>query len=456
MNSKPTRSIVEHRKLHHLLQAISLEETGSPKVVIHTILLTCAIFLSIIIWAAITPLNEISFAKGTVVPVGQIPVLQHFEGGIVKRIYVRDGEQVKEGQKLMLLTSANPVAELRRLKVKELALKLVLLRLDSFINNEEGLDREKIIAKVGYPQHLNAKQYNEMISETLNLLNQESQARLAEETILKQQISRLESDIASLKDQKSNLTNRKAFMNEQIDIYEKLRKSKTIPKIKLLDANEKLSDIHGTFLEIDASLQNNMHLLDEAKTRLNKLQTTLIEEALELKAEKFSELLEVQDSIQASSDKVGRLTITAPVAGIVKGLVVDTGSVIPPGGALLEVVPLDKELVVEAKVKTEDVGHISINDSVNVKVSAYNYVRYGHIDGKIDSISASTFLNENGEPYYKVMVQLEKNYLGLNPNRNLILPGMTVEAEIITGHKSLLSYLLKPIQSSVSRAFHER
>tara|TARA_R110002110_G_scaffold415836_1_gene657254 strand:+ start:15822 stop:17192 length:1371 start_codon:yes stop_codon:yes gene_type:complete len=456
MRRRQVDSITKHRKLQHILQSLTLEESGSPKLVLHSILITSTIFLSILIWAATTPLDEISYAKGTVVPVGQIPVVQHFEGGIVKKIYVKDGEQVKFGQKLMVLSSANPISELRRLKVKELGLKLELIRLQAFIDNDRDLDVKQITSQIGHPKHLNAEKYNRMVSETLALLQQELNAKNEEETMLKRQVSRLAEENNSLAEQKGNLKTRKSFLNEELDIYKKLNKTNAIPKIRVLTANEKLSDINGDFLEVDGSLKNNNHLLEEAKTRLQNLHTTLIEEAMEIKANKYSQLLEVQDSIQASKDKVGRLTIHSPVDGIIKGLIVDTGSVIPPGGALLEVVPLDKELVVETKVKTEDVGHISINDPVNVKVSAYNYVRYGHIQGFISGISASTFLNDEGLPYYKVMVRLEKHYLGLNPNRNMILPGMTVEAEIITGHKSLLTYLLKPIQRSVTKAFHER
>lgn len=456
MKTKQRNALIKNRKLQHLLQSLTLEESGSPKLVLNTIIVTSLIFLSIIIWAATTPLDEISYAKGTVVPVGQIPLIQHFEGGIVKKIYVKDGEQVKFGQKLMQLSSINPISELRRLKVKELGLHLEIIRLAAFINNNTDLDIETIVQKTGHPSHLSSEKYNRMISETLALLKQEITARNEEETMLKRQVSRLEEENTSLEEQKGNLKNRKSFLNEELAIYQKLRKTKAIPKIRVLSANEKLSDINGDFLEVAGSLKNNKHLLEEAKTRLINLGTTLTEEAMEIKSNKYSKLLEVQDSIQASKDKVGRLTIKSPVDGIVKGLIVDTGSVIPPGGALLEVVPLDKELVVEAKVRTQDVGHISINDVVNVKISAYNYVRYGHIKGFIDSISASTYLNEQGQPYYRVMVRLEKNYLGLNPSKNIILPGMTVEAEIITGHKSLLAYLLKPIQRSVTKAFHER
>jgi len=455
MKNKQHDSLLKNRKIHHLLQSITLEESGSPKLVLNTIIITSLVFLSIIIWAATTPLDEISYANGAVIPVGQIPTIQHFEGGIVKDIYVKDGEQVKAEQKLMQLSSATPISELKRLIVKELRLQLEIIRLTAFINNKT-LDREEILQQTVRPSHLNKDKYNKMISETLALLEQETAARNEEETMLERQVSRLEEENISLEEQKSNLINRKSFLNEELEIYRKLKATKTISKIRVLSANEKLSDINGEFLEVSGRIKNNNHLLEEAKTRLKNLSTTLTEESMEIKSNKYSKLLEIQDSIQASKDEVDRLIIKSPVDGIVKGLNVDIGGVIPPGGTLLEVVPLNKELIVEAQVRTQDIGHININDPVNVKISSYNYVRYGYINGFIDHISASTYLNEKGHPYYKVMVRLEKNYLGLNPERNIILPGMTVETEIITGHKSLLTYLLKPIQQSITRSFHER
>jgi membrane fusion protein, adhesin transport system len=132
------------------------------------------------------------------------------------------------------------------------------------------------------------------------------------------------------------------------------------------------------------------------------------------------------------------------------------GGVIPPGAIITEIVPLDKELVVEAKIQPRDVGHVRIGQPVTVKVTTYDFSRYGGITGELKDVSASTFLDEQGEPYYKGIVELDRNYVGKDPMHNRVMPGMTVQADIKTGKKTLFSYLLKPVYSSVSTAFRER
>lgn len=156
-------------------------------------------------------------------------------------------------------------------------------------------------------------------------------------------------------------------------------------------------------------------------------------------------------------DRANRLEIRAPVRGIVKGLQAHTiGGVIAPGALVLEIVPMDEELVVEARVATTHVGHVEVGQPVTVKVLTYDFARYGGIPGRLRSVSASTFVAEDETPYYKAVIALDRNYVGGDPNRNLVLPGMTVQADIKTGRKTLLQYLLKPVYSSIDEAFQER
>jgi len=170
-----------------------------------------------------------------------------------------------------------------------------------------------------------------------------------------------------------------------------------------------------------------------------------------------AELAQVREAVAKRDDRANRLEIRAPVRGIVKELQAHTiGGVIAPGALVLEVVPMDKELIVEARVATTDVGHIEIGQPVTVKVLTYNYARYGGIPGRLRSASASTFVAEDETPYYKAVVELDRNYVGGNPDRNLVLPGMTMQANIKTGRKTLLQYLLKPAYSSINEAFRER
>ena len=181
------------------------------------------------------------------------------------------------------------------------------------------------------------------------------------------------------------------------------------------------------------------------------------EQALAELSESANELIQVEEALIEAKDRVRRLDIVTPVRGIVKGLRVHTvGGIVPPGEVISEIVPLDEELIIEAKIQPRDVGHVRFGQPVTVKVTTYDFARFGGISGELKDVSASTFLDEQGEPYYKGIVSLDKNYVGSDPGQNRVMPGMTVQADIKTGKKTLFSYLLKPVYSSVSTSFRER
>jgi HlyD family type I secretion membrane fusion protein len=171
-----------------------------------------------------------------------------------------------------------------------------------------------------------------------------------------------------------------------------------------------------------------------------------------------AELAQVNEALARATDQVTRLEVTAPVSGFIQNLQVrNPGTVIPAGGVLMEVVPVDDELMVEARISTRDVGHVAPGQPVTVKVSSFDFVRYGAVDGVLQTISATTYIDEQtGQPYYKGMVSLAQPHLGEDPDANRILPGMTVQADIVTGEKTLLEYILKPIYVSLAHAFRER
>lgn len=155
-------------------------------------------------------------------------------------------------------------------------------------------------------------------------------------------------------------------------------------------------------------------------------------------------------------NRVGRLEVYAPVAGIVKGLTVNTiGAVVGRGNALMEILPTDENLVVEARIGTEDMGHVAVGQNVSVKVNSYNFGRYGVVSGVLTFISATTFVGANGEKFYRGRIELQNDYVGDRPDLQ-VLPGMTVSAGIITGKKTILEYLLKPIQRALDSGLNER
>ncbi|HID02537.1 MAG TPA: HlyD family type I secretion periplasmic adaptor subunit, partial [Desulfobacterales bacterium] len=195
----------------------------------------------------------------------------------------------------------------------------------------------------------------------------------------------------------------------------------------------------------------------EFKWRLQSQGSKSKDNVLQQLGQLEDELAENQELINKLTQQINRLELRSPTNGIVKGLEIHTiGGIIPPGQPLMEIVPLDEELIAEVKVSPNDIGHIKKGDHVTVKVTTFDFSRYGSINGTVSALSATTFTSEQGAPYYKGMIKLEKHYVGNDAEMNKVLPGMIVNADIITGEKSLLAYMLKPIHRSLNSAFIER
>lgn len=194
----------------------------------------------------------------------------------------------------------------------------------------------------------------------------------------------------------------------------------------------------------------------EFENRLKSLGATYNNNVNERLDAVLSEQIQNEELIAKLQDRVSRLAIRAPADGIVKGFNMTTiGGVIRPGETLMEIIPSGKNLIVEVKIPPQHIGHLKIGQPVKVKLSSYDFSRYGLIEGTLDYVSASTFTGEDGARYYRGRITLSHQYVGNNPHHP-VSPGMTVMAEIVTGEKTILQYLLKPIHNSLKTAFSER
>ena len=170
-----------------------------------------------------------------------------------------------------------------------------------------------------------------------------------------------------------------------------------------------------------------------------------------------SELAEVESTLIRLQARDARQSIVAPVAGIVQGMsITSSDAVIAPGQVILQIVPVDKELLVEARILPQDIGHVHNGQQAKLKFVSYDYSRFGTLDGTLKQISASTYLDQENQPYYRAEISIDKNYLGQRPGELDILPGMTLTADIQTGQKTLLEYLLRPVTRGFDSAFRER
>jgi HlyD family secretion protein/adhesin transport system membrane fusion protein len=246
-------------------------------------------------------------------------------------------------------------------------------------------------------------------------------------------------------------------LREQATMREELAAKGLIARALFLDTKRELSRVQGDRDRILSQEVTAREALTESENRLIDIHSSLMRQTMDELGVTTNELAQVRESIGRLRDRVERLEIRSPVRGIVKGLQVkNQGAVIPPGGVVCDVVPVEKDLKVETKINTRDIGHLRVGQPVKVKVTTYDFARYGAVTGTLVRISASSFTDEKGIPFFKGLVALDHDYVGPTPNLYPISPGMTVSAEIVTGEKTLLQYILKPIFTQVQQSFHER
>ncbi len=457
MRKKQERNTRAAKQVVYLSDAEILDEHHGYKLVLIAIVMVSVLIIAFAIWASLTHLDEIAVTTGEVIPLHKIPVAQHLEGGIVKRVLVDNGEHVLKGQELVELDPTASVAELERLKAKEYTLMLDAKRLRAFTQGKiDEYDKlHNTVTTAGNGSTV-AEKFDAIIRNESLLLQTQQLAKEDQKAVLLAQVSRHKESLKLLADEKKTIMRQIVLLNKEKAITEELVHSQLVSQPDYLKILREINLAKGDLAKINGQTKQTQEEFNEAQHKLKELNSTLKETAMKQLVEVTAELLQIKRSIEKLSDQVSRLHVRAPVDGIVKGLEVTVGSVISPGGILLELVPSDDELIVDAEISPKDIGHVKVGDPVRVKVTTYDYVRYGAIDGVLKSISASTFLNQEGVPFYRGRIRLAHQYVGTDPNALHLLPGMSVQADIITGEKTLMQYLLKPIHITMSSAFAER
>ncbi|MDA1323227.1 MAG: HlyD family type I secretion periplasmic adaptor subunit [Proteobacteria bacterium] len=433
------------RQLRHLSQSVILEEVGPPRIV-RLLLLTITLSIFVFIgWTAITTLTETTKASGEVVPSGSVMAIQHLEGGIVSQILVRDGDLVEKGDVLARLDSTTSFAQLDEMEARYAALETRRERLRAFAENR----KPKF-------DHIEAR-HQLSVREELAILRQQNQALANEREVLLFQRAQRKSELDVLRRQASRLKSRIANLAKQKNMHESLVKRGLVSRIVYLQTLEYYEGAVGESAEIKGKIDRARSAIEEASGKMQRLDSSRHNDALGESGKISAEMAGIRELIVRAKDRAARVDVRAPVRGIVKGLTVHTiGGVVTPGGLITEIVPVNQELVVEARVSPIDIGHISPGQKAAVKVTTFDVARFGELEGEVTKISATTFKDRQDEIYYRAEIKLNKNYVGDKPGENLVLPGMVAEVDIITGERTLLRYLLRPIFQSLDRAFSER
>ncbi len=436
---------VPRARARFLAQAIQLEEQPPSSIIRTSIYFTVLILIAATYWAWVTQVDEVAIAKGEVVPAGLIHDVQHLEGGIVSEISVRDGDQVKKGQLLLRFAPPVSLSEYEQTKIRKAALEMEAERLQAIVEK-----RKPDFGAAG-------KRYPDLASKQLTIYQAQLASQESELRVVDAQIRQRQTELTRQINQAESIRKELELLQEQVKIRSQLAQKQAVARTELLSIQSSQAETQREQRTIKDNIIVAQTALDEAKQRRLELVARFNKE-LELEAGKVAaELAEVEQSLIRLKDRVARLDVYAPVTGIVQGLsITRINAVVEPGQVIMQIVPTNDELVVEARISPNDIGHVHPGQQANVKIDSYDAARFGSVQGTIRRISPSTYLDERKEPYYRAEIELEKSWVG-NPEQQMdIIPGMTVIADVKTGSKSVLDYLLKPISRGFSGAFRER
>lgn len=397
-------------------------ELRTPRTAQMLLLATIAMVLVGLIWAHFAILEEVTRGNGKVVPSRSTQFVQSLEGGIVNEILVQEGVIVQQGQPLMRISDVKFASELGEVRERRAAMAARVSRLEA-----EAQGRSSIT----FPDDVGS----EYTAAELNVF--EARAR------------RLAQDLDVLRQQERRLTESLTILAREIEITRNLYKQKVVPEIEMLRLERQSSEMRGQ--------------LAETKAKIEHATAAFRSQSEEDLVKSRGDLAVLDETIKSAQDRVRRTELRAPAYGIVNKINVTTvGSVVQPAANVMEIVPLDDTLLVESRIRPQDIGFIRPHQDAVVKLTAYDPSVYGSLKGKVERISADTIMDEKeraqekGETFYRVMIRTDKNYLG-SPEKPLpIIPGMVTTVEILTGEKSVLDYLMKPARMLRESALRER
>jgi HlyD family type I secretion membrane fusion protein len=419
---------------------LALEEIRPRALERWLILGAAALVFGFLGWAHVTRLPEISIAQGEVSTVLAAAPVQHLEGGIVEAVLVREGEAVAEGQPLLRMHDTVARAELGQLATRRAVLELQRERL---LAVAEGRAMPAAEGPHAGPQRAALESRLAVLADRLATLTEHVGQRRAE--------------VVSLEAQAQAVARQLVMFQDELATRQGLARDGLTTRIAVLEAQRMALGAAADQERLTNQAVAARRALAEAEARLVELRSQAVDEARQESARVSLELAETQETMARLQDRAERTVLRAPSAGVVRGLAVHRpGSVLQPGQLIAEVLPSDAALVVDARIAPRDIGFVAVGQRVEVKVQAFDFSRFGTVRGVVERISAGSFMDEQRQPYYRARVALDQEHVGRNPGLARLAAGMTVQADITTGSKTVMQYLLKPIYASVATAFSER
>jgi adhesin transport system membrane fusion protein len=405
--------------------------------------LAAAALLIMLVWAAFAKIDEVTRGEARVVPTSQVQIIQSVDGGVVEALLVKEGQIVEAGQLLLRVDSTRFVSTLMESQVSQAALQAKALRLEALTRGTPFNPPKELV-----------RDAPDVVEQERRLFESRRAEISAQTAIYQSQLVQRQQELNEVRARRDQAERSLALMNQEINATRPMVATGAVSEVEMMRLDQQLARLRGDREQATAQIARVQSAIQEANSKINEVQLTSRNQMSAELSDTMSKIASLSQGGVALQDKVKHADIKSPVRGTVKRLLVNTiGAVVQPGKEVVEVVPLDDTLILEVQITPKDIGFLRPGQPAMVKFSAYDFSIYGGLEAEVFLIGADSVLDEKGNAFYHVRVRTLKSSLG--PNLPVI-PGMVAQVDIMTGKKTVLSYLLKPVLRAKSNAMTER
>lgn len=422
-------------------ELMSRQKTARAQQIVRAALLSVLLLIG---WASVAQVDEVTKGDGRVIPSRQLQVVQSLDGGVVSEILVKEGQEVVEGQLLLKIDETRATSGVNESAAQAFALEVKRARLKAL---GEGVAFRP-------PEGKGTPDENRIIDEERNLYQSRASELQSMLSVVQQQGAQRQQEVSEAEARRSSAARSIESAQQELKRTRPLLASGAVSEIDVLRLEREISRFRGEMEQASAQIGRAQAAMGEVRRKAQETEIAFRNEARKELSEVLGRLNAISQGAVALVDKVSKSQVKSPVRGRVQRLMANTvGGVVQPGKDLVEIVPVDDALVLEAKVQPKDIAFLHPNQKATVKFTAYDFSIYGGLDAQVENISPDTQVDEKGNAFYIVKVRTAQPQFAENKP---IIPGMTAEIDILTGKKSVLSYLLKPILKAKAYALRER
>lgn len=397
-------------------------------------------------WAFFTELDEVTVTQGTVVPKGDLKVIQHLEGGIIQSIFVKEGDKVKIGQPLLQLDVASSGLGQEELQV----------RLFSQLAQKARLEAEAAGKKPVFPDEILKSRPN-LVAQQQRIFDARNRELGTTLNVLDTQIRQRELEVTELTTKQRSIARNIKLAQARLEDSAQLLKQQLVPRAEHLKLEAEVEDLLSQKEGLETGIPRARSTVNEAKARRTETLERFRREAQSELGAIEEAIATIREGVTSAGERGARLEVKSPIEGVVKNMRYSTiGGVVKPGEPIMEIVPTSAKLVISAKLNPVDRGFVTEGMPARVKISTYDFVRYGALDGIVTLVGADVTEDPEKGPFFEVRVETDKSYLGAKEGDLPITAGMQATVDIHTGTKTVIDFLIKPVLKMKAEAFRER